>query len=230
MKLTQLLQCAAQERRGLKSLALTVHFKHPNLRMNGYEILSRASAFLLGVDAKDKLDSLQEVGKGPYDHLDAAEERRMFRELKHVRGTTPITPVDGRELLDAGWLEFVPREVRPRVHIVCSSHVVAPYLWKEYYPQDWLSVIRQEHCKFSLEVYDTNLQSDALATIDINSQPVHHPEGRDIGKCMIWRYCAHATPQARASHILRSSSAFQGRRRGFGYPSKRRGHNSFFAG
>lgn len=179
MKLTRVLHAAAKER-SLKSLALSVHFKHPDLGMKDYEILSRASAFLLSVDAKDKVQIMQKGSKGPYDHLEAAEERRKLRDYKQSFGRSPATQVAGRKTMDISWLEFVPREVRPRVHIVCSSHVLAPYLWKDYYPQDWLSVVRQEHCKFSLGVYDTDLQTEALATIEVNSQPFHHPEGRDI--------------------------------------------------
>jgi hypothetical protein len=179
MKLSRVLHVAAKER-SLKSLALSVHFHHPGLGMKDYEILSRASAFLLSVDAKDKVERMQRGSRGPYDHLEVAEERRKLREYKQNFGRSPATHVAGRKVMDIGWLEFVPREVRPRVHIVCSSHVLAPYLWKDYYPQDWLSVVRQEHCKYSLGVYDTDQQTEALVTIDVNSQPFHHPEGRDI--------------------------------------------------
>lgn len=179
MRASQVLRAATNER-SLKSLALSVHFKHPDLGMKDYEILSRASAYLLSVDAKDKVEILRSKEKGPYDHLEAAEERRNLRDYKQSYGKSPATAVDGRKLMDIGWLEFVPREVRPRVHIVCSSHVVAPYLWKDYYPQDWLSVVRQEHCKFSVGVYDTERQSEALATLEVDSQPFHHPEGRDL--------------------------------------------------
>lgn len=171
---------AAAHERNLKSLALSVHFQHPKLGMQGYEILSRASAFLLSVDAKDSVERMKSGVVGPYDHLPVAQERRNLREYKQSLGRTPATAVPGRKMMDIGWLEFVPREVRPRVHIVCSSHVLAPYQWKEYYPQDWLSVVRQEHCKYSLGVYDTDHQTEALATIDVHSQPFHHPEGRDI--------------------------------------------------
>jgi hypothetical protein len=179
MKLSSILHSATKER-SLRSLALSVHFKHPDLGMKDYEILSRASAFLLSVDAKDKVERLKKESRGPYDHLEVAEERRKLREYKQSHGRSPVTPVEGRKTMDIGWLEFVPREVRPRVHIVCSSHVLAPYLWKDYYPQEWLSVVRQEHCKYSLGVYDTDQQTEPLATIDVNSQPFHHPEGRDI--------------------------------------------------
>lgn len=50
-----------------------------------------------------------------------------------------------RDAKDLGWLEFVPRENRPVAHVVASSHVLAPWLWKDYYPQDWISRVSQEH-------------------------------------------------------------------------------------
>jgi hypothetical protein len=168
--------CAASKQHSLKSLALSVYFKHPDLGMQDYEILSRATAYLLNVDAKDKAEKMKE---GPYEHLEAAEEWRDNREYKQTFGRSRAGGA-GRKIMDVGWLEFAPREVRPRVHVVCSSHVLAPYLWKDYYPQDWLSVVRQEHCKFSLEVYDPDRSNEALATFSLNSQPYHHPEGRDI--------------------------------------------------
>jgi hypothetical protein len=158
MKISTVMQYAAKER-NLKSLALSVYFKHPDLGMNDYEILSRATAYLLSVDAKDAADKPL---KGPYDHLEAAEERRSYREYKQDFGWSRVKGTR-ESYMDIGWLEYL-----------------APYLWKDYYPQDWLSIVRQEHCKFSLGVYDTDDQSDALATFTVNSQPYHHPEGRDI--------------------------------------------------
>lgn len=166
--------------RNLKSLALSVFFKQPELGMKDYEILTRATAYLLSVDAKDKTEQLDRV-KGPYAHLEAAEEWRDDREYKQIYGRSRATGgVKQRKMLDMNWLEFVPKEVRPRVHIVCSSHVLAPYLWKDYYPQEWLSVVRPEHCKFALDVFDPAAPRESLAHFPLDSQPYHHPEGRDL--------------------------------------------------
>jgi hypothetical protein len=175
MRLTTVM-CQLAKKRSLKSLALSVHFKQPDLGMKDYEILSRATAFVLSVDGKDESEQLKE---GPYGHLEAAEQKRRNREYKRAFGRSQASG-GGRELMDMGWLEFAPREVRPQVHIVCSSHVISPYLWKDYYPQDWLSHVRQEHCTYSLEVYDPEKPDDALANLALNSEPFHHPEGRDI--------------------------------------------------
>ena len=141
--------------------------------MKDYEILSRASAFLLGVDPPEP------ESEGPYGHLEVAERRRQMRDYKrqhkHSHAGGP-----GRQIMELGWLEFVPREVRPQVHVVASSHVLSPFLWKDYYPQDWLTQVRQEHCAYSLEVFDPDQPEEALAKLALNPEPFHHPEGRDI--------------------------------------------------
>jgi hypothetical protein len=113
--------------------------------MKEYEILSRASAFLLSVDPPSP-PADNDNTDGPYAHLGKNErERQLKMHKQHHRYTPAGHPGDNRELTELGWLEFAPREVRPVAHVVCSSHVLAPYLWKEYYPQDWLSKVRQEH-------------------------------------------------------------------------------------
>lgn len=149
MRLTAVLcRAAAKAKRGIptsniKSLALSVHFKHPDFGMKDYEILSRASAFLLSVDPPDPLDGNE--NNGPYGHLERSERDRKEKLRRQDKRYTPVGGPEGRELKDLGWLEYAPREVRPQVHCVCSSHVLAPFLWKDYYPQDWLNKVKQEH-------------------------------------------------------------------------------------
>lgn len=141
----------AFSQRSVKSLALSVYFKQPELGMKDYEILSRASAFLLAVDpprlggSPDKIND-DDNCDDPYAHLERNErERQLKLHKQHSRYTPAGEPGDNRELTELGWLEYAPREVRPTVHCVCSSHVLAPFLWKDYYPQDWLNKVRQEH-------------------------------------------------------------------------------------
>lgn len=134
----------AEIRRGIKSLALSVYFKQPEFGMNDYEILSRASAFLIAVDVNP--ETSKKIGLGLYSHL---EKNERERNLKMHKQSTKYTPAgysgDNRSLNELGWLEYAPREVRPIAHCVCSSHVLSPYLWKKYYPQDWLAKVRQDH-------------------------------------------------------------------------------------
>jgi len=168
--------------RGIKSLALSVHFKQPDFGMKDYEILSRASAFLLAVDP-DPSNGKYESG-GPYDHLEKNERDRTLKMHKQSSRYTPAGHFgDQRSLQELGWLEYAPREVRPMVHCVCSSHVLSPYLWKQYYPQDWLNKVRQEHCVYSLEVFDNDQETMKIVSLGkfaLNPYPIHHPEGKDI--------------------------------------------------
>ncbi|KAG7365375.1 hypothetical protein IV203_038578 [Nitzschia inconspicua] len=169
-----------QKKRSIKSLALSVHFKHPDFGMNDYEILSRASAFLLAVDPPPPPGALDK--DDPYAHLAVNERERQRKLFKQHHRYTPVgNPGDSRELTDLGWLEYAPREVRPMVHCVCSSHVLAPFLWTKYYPQEWLTKVRQEHCIYTLEVFDEeNPEKGALGKFALNPYPIHHPEGRDV--------------------------------------------------
>jgi hypothetical protein len=148
---------SSNKKNSIKSLALSVYFKVPELGMKEYEILSRASAFLLAVDplpvgvvsgsvSKEGQNHDDDIDDDPYSHLEPNERERLLKMYKQTHKYTPAgNPGDNRHLTDLGWLEFAPREVRPTVHCVCSSHVVAPFLWKNYYPQDWLSKVKQEH-------------------------------------------------------------------------------------
>lgn len=163
------------KKRSVKALALSVYFKHSEFGMKDYEILSRASAFLLGVDVPDP-----EKRDGPYGHLQVAEHERNMKRNRREQKHSPASGPPRQSFMDFGWLEFIPREVRPQVHVVASSHVLSPFLWRDYYPQDWLSHVRQEHCTYSLEVYDPEQPEEALCKLDLNSQPFHHPEGMDI--------------------------------------------------
>jgi hypothetical protein len=225
MRLTAVLRQQADEkkRRSFKSLALSVYFKQPDFNMKDYEILSRASAFLLGVDPPDWMDKIADINdsksnkstinkQNPFAHLEAAEQRRRIRDyMRQHNGYSPPGGPPGGRLMDMGWLEFVPKEVRPQVHVVASSHVLSPFLWKDYYPHDWLRHVRQEHCKYTLEVYEHDDDDDdetdtttmdhaattmkkrrpltldqaaktkSLAKLALNSIPFHHPEGRDVG-------------------------------------------------
>lgn len=176
--------------RGIKSLALSVYFKQPELGMKDYEVLSRASAFFLAVDP-DPMHRKEEIQRkrdgesdGPYDHLEKNERDRTLKMHKQSSRYTPAgNPGDQRSLQELGWLEYAPREVRPMVHCVCSSHVLSPYLWKNYYPQDWLNKVRQDHCIYSLEVFDNDketMEPISLGKFELNPYPIHHPEGKDI--------------------------------------------------
>jgi len=159
----------------IKSLALSVHFKQPDFGMKDYEILSRASAFLLAVDPAEPTKSPDTA----YSHLDQAEEERKARKLKQDYLAEPAGGPP-RPVEELGWLEFCPGNFRPVVHCVAASHVLAPWLWKNYYPQDWLTQVNPEHCAYSLEVFDPQKPLEPLAKFALNPYPIHDPTGRDL--------------------------------------------------
>ena len=130
---------SVSHRRGIKSLAFTTYFLQPDLGMKDYEYLSRSTASLLAVDPPDP------SGQGPYGHLEAADAKRKVRDFKRQKNFSPAMGSKSDQVKDMGWLEFMPREHRPNVHCLCSSHVVSPFLWLDYYPLDWLTQVRQEH-------------------------------------------------------------------------------------
>lgn len=167
----------------MKSLALSVHFKHPDLGMKEYEILSRASAFLLSVDPVIP-SAISTKGSLSYAHLAKSQRDKDDMNLKQNYLHEPAggPPRDVKELR---WLEFCPGTFRPLVHIMASSHVLSPWRWKDYYPQPWLKLVNQDHVRYSIDVYDSSegLQKNAkksLCTFGLNPYPIHHPNDMDL--------------------------------------------------
>ena len=164
------------------SLALSVHFRHPDLGMKDYEILSRATAFLLNVDppnpeegetsnlisvstSSSTHNSQGHVQKSAYPHL--KENRDSRKELLRKQHYS-YDPAAGPPRLphQLNWLEFCPSNFRPKVHVVASSHVISPWLWPKYYGQDWLQIVTQEHVRYSLEVWGSNEGLNNNVTVD----------------------------------------------------------------
>jgi hypothetical protein len=42
----------------------------------------------------------------------------------------------------------------PTYHVVTSSHVVSPWKWPNYYPEEWLQHVNEQHTYYTLEVRD----------------------------------------------------------------------------
>lgn len=42
----------------------------------------------------------------------------------------------------------------PTYHVVTSSHVVSPWKWPNYYPDEWLQHVNEQHTYYTLEVRD----------------------------------------------------------------------------
>lgn len=157
-----------------RSLALSVHFKHPEFQMKEFEILSRASAFLLSVDPPEP--TIESSSR--YSHV--AESKKKREDLLRKQDYN-LNPAGGppRHVKDLGWLEFCPGVFRPLAHVVAASHVLSPWQWKNYYPQPWLKHVTQDHVRYSVSVYDmddkdTSKVHEPLATFGLNPYPIHH--------------------------------------------------------
>lgn len=177
--------------------------------MKDYEILSRATAFLLRVDPPDPNDeerttSREAVAKKTslFPHL---KENRDLRNRLLRKQDYRYDPATGPRRMphQLNWLEFCPVAFRPRVHVVASSHVISPWMWPKYYGQEWLRAVNHEHVRYSLEVWGGDDNNDAppggesgrrivahdgklrgdyrpLAKFALNPYPIHHPTGMDL--------------------------------------------------
>ena len=76
---------------------------------------------------------------------------------------------------------------------MASSHVLSPWKWPQYYGQDWLREVNEEHVRYSLDVYRNtgNEEMDGeegklkgsygpVAKFALNPYPIHHPNGLDV--------------------------------------------------
>ena len=175
--------------------------------MKDYEILSRATAFLLQVDPPDdeegtsnnKNTQSKSKSSSSFPHL---QENINIRKRLLQKQDYKYNPATGpkRTPSQLNWLEFCPTAFRPKVHIMASSHVVSPFLWPKYYNQDWLKIVTQEHVRYSLEVWGSSSSSSSekeevimthdgklkgnyyqpLAKFALNPYPIHHPNEMDV--------------------------------------------------
>lgn len=65
----------------------------------------------------------------------------------------------------------------PKVHLLTASHVVAPWKWPKYYPEEWLQHVCEKHTTYTAEVR----HSDGVFATQSDLKPVsyHHPT-RDL--------------------------------------------------
>jgi hypothetical protein len=61
-----------------------------------------------------------------------------------------------------------------KYHIVTCSHVVAPWRWPKYYPQDWLKAVNDSHTLYTVEVRD---ERNGIFTTqhELGCEVYHHP-------------------------------------------------------
>jgi hypothetical protein len=130
---------------GQYTASLSAWFCIPEQGMDGFEIMSRASAFLVKAD----VDSMK--GAFPVGHESTMGARYAAKAAKNAAG-----------------LEF-----RPTHHVVTSSHVVSPWLWPKYYPEEWLQFVNEQHTYYTLEVRDQD--GTFISQVECNPVTYHHP-------------------------------------------------------
>ncbi len=64
-----------------------------------------------------------------------------------------------------------------KVHILASSHVVAPWKWPKYYPIEWIQRINEHYCHYSIETRDK--KGVFISQHDLHPCVYHHPS-RDL--------------------------------------------------
>ena len=111
--------------------------------MEGFEILSRASAFLVRSD----VELMQKNRRGGFP---VADESTYAARSAAKKG-----------------LDFLPTH-----HVVTSSHVVSPWKWPRYYPDEWLQFVTAAHTHYTLEIRD---DSGVFVTqVECNPVTYHH--------------------------------------------------------
>ena len=111
--------------------------------MEGFEILSRASAFLVRADTKFM-----------------NKNRRSAFPIAH-------SSTYAARAADKSGLSFFPSH-----HIVTSSHVVSPWKWPRYYPEEWLQFVTEEHTHYTLEIRDDT--GVFISQVECNPVTYHH--------------------------------------------------------
>ena len=61
--------------------------------------------------------------------------------------------------------------------MLTSSHVVAPWKWSKYYPEDWLRNVNEKHTHYTVELRHTD--GMFITSLDLLPTSYHH-QHRDV--------------------------------------------------
>ena len=145
--------------RAPRKLALIISswFCVPEQGMQQFEVLSRASAFLV---------------KSRYGGQGFGARHRFPVGLPKALSEEAAALPDDQQAELLATQTFVPQ-----YHVVTASHVVAPWKWPKYYPDEWLQYVNQAHTHYTIELRDETgvfiTQSECLPV------SYHHPT-RDL--------------------------------------------------
>ena len=68
-----------------------------------------------------------------------------------------------------------------QLFFLTSAHVVQPWQWPHYYPQDWISYVKPEHCMYTLETRD-DASGEVLQTYQLRVDSLLAHPSRDVAK------------------------------------------------
>jgi hypothetical protein len=123
--------------------------------MTEFEVLSRASAFLV---------------KSLYDGSGRAAKHRFPKGISATAESPDLSEEQRMQLRKIQ--SFVPK-----YHVVTASHVVAPWLWPKYYPDEWLQHVNESHTHYTVELRD----EDGVFVTQSECFPVsYHHQSRDL--------------------------------------------------
>lgn len=128
--------------------SISAWFCLPEQGMEGFEILSRASAFLVKAD----VNNMKNLGRSGF-------------------------PVGHESTMGSKYMAKAGTEFLPSYHVITSSHVVSPWKWPKYYPDEWLQFVNEQHTHYTLEIRD----QDGVFVSQVECNPVtYHHASKDL--------------------------------------------------
>jgi hypothetical protein len=113
----------------------------------------------------------------------------MFKRADYLKRTCGVTAwfkiseqgMTRHEVLSQASAAAVSNKSGSELWLFTSSHVVQPWRWRNYYPQEWIDFVRPEHCKYTLEIRDDKTGT-VMETYRLDSDSlVSHPT-RDVAR------------------------------------------------
>lgn len=81
------------------------------------------------------------------------------------------------DILSRASVTPIQSTVTDRVHLLTSAHVLSPWLYRNYYPDEWLDFVTEKHTKYTLEI--RNPEGAILSQHSLSNEVFHHPT-RDL--------------------------------------------------
>lgn len=86
--------------------------------------------------------------------------------------------MDKFEILSRGTAFAVEQQEQQQLALLTSSHIVAPWRWPQYYPQDWVRQVTNDHTRYTLELRELP-HWNVIAQFELDSALFLH-DTRDV--------------------------------------------------